>query len=79
MVSWNQALRNIGFSVQAATNIKTEQGITLSDFVDLEESDIGTICQAIRKPGGEIRRRSTTIANPGISVSALAEKQLKLV
>ena len=79
MVTWNQALINIGFSNAAANYIRTDQGIQLEDLLDLEDDDIATICQTVRKPGGEITRSNRCIANPGIAVSALAEKRLKIV
>ena len=53
-ITWNTALQNIGFSVAAATAIITDQGVTLEDMSSLEDGDITIICQAIRKPGGEV-------------------------
>lgn len=51
----------------------------MNDFLDLDEDDVTTICQAICKPGGEITRSNHRIPNPGIPISALSEKRLKLV
>jgi len=79
MTTWIQTLQNIGFSTAAANNIVSEQNIQLEDFVDLKEEDITVICNAIRKPGGDITRSNRRIPNPGASVSALAEKRLKLL
>jgi len=79
MPTWIQTLQNIGFSLDAASHIATGQNIQLEDFVDLDEVDITVICNAVRKPGGEIIRGTRRIPNPGTSVSALAEKRLKLL
>jgi len=78
-MTWIQTLKNIGFSQAAATNIATDQNIQLEDFVDLDESDINSICSSVCKPGGEIRRGARLVPNPGSTVSALAEKHLKLL
>lgn len=78
-VTWTTALQTIGFSLAAANAIITDQGVTLDDMSSLEERDITIICQAIRRPGGEITRGSRRVPNPGTNVNALAEKRLKLV
>jgi len=70
---------NIGFLSNVANYIQTDQGIGLQDFLDLEEYNITTIYQAVRKPGGEITSNKRCVTNPGIPVSALAKKKLKLV
>jgi len=79
MVTWAQALQNIGFTPATATYIRVDHGIQLVYLLDLEDKNIATICQAVRKPGGEITRSNRRVANPGIPVSALAEKRLKLI
>ena len=79
MTTWLQSLQTIGFSLQASNALTTDQGITLQSLLSLTDDDITIVCQAIRKPGGEIRRGARNVPNPGIPVNALAEKRLKLV
>ena len=78
MAIWNLSLRGIGFSIAAASNIVTEQNILFNNLLNLKDKDIEVIYQSIRKIGREIRCRNTRIPNPGIKISALAEKHLKL-
>jgi len=79
MVTWNQALQKIVFTTPAANNITADQGITLSDLLDLEDSDIAVLCQSIRRIGGEITCSNRRIPNPGTPVSTITKKRLKLV
>ena len=44
----------------------------------LEPSDVETLCKTIRHPGGTIQCGNEDVPNPGISVSALAESNLKI-
>lgn len=84
--AFRASLVRIGFSVRAAAyiNADTGQGILFTDLVDLAEEDIATLCSAIRRPGGLINDPNglpgaAQIRNPGIPVSALAERQLKIL
>lgn len=45
----------------------------------MDEDDIATISSSVRKPNGEIAHGSHRVLNPGTTVSALAEKRLKLL
>ena len=63
--------------LEAATEVTAVNGQNLSgvnDFLRLKDKDIETLCRVIRRPGGVNAARN---ANPGISVSALAEANLK--
>ena len=84
--AFRTSLTRIGFSVAAAAYITadTGQGIEFADLVDLADEDISTLCSAIRRPGGLIDdpvagAGAPQIRNPGIPVSALAERRLKIL
>ena len=50
------------------------------DLVDLANEGITTLCSVLRRPGGMINDAvGNAIRNPGIPVSALAERRLKIV
>ena len=74
-----QMFERLGFTTAAANAIIRDQGIdSLEEVRLLESSDIETLCKTIRRPGGTIRRGNQDVPNPGISVSALAESNLKI-
>ena len=80
--AFRTSLTRIGFSVPAAAYIVAPagQGILFEDLVDLANEDITTLCSALRRPGGTILNPANeVIQNPGIPVSALAERRLKIV
>ena len=70
-------LQRMSLSIEAATQVTAIDGQNLSDVNDLlqlEDKDIETLCRVIRRPGGT---NAAGNANPGISVSAMAEANLK--
>jgi hypothetical protein len=72
----------IGRSVPASAHIvlPAGQGILFADLVDLANEDITTLCLALRCPCGMIPGTAgVLIRSPGIPVSALAERRLKIV
>ena len=72
-------LQRMSLSLVAATKVTTVDGQNLSDvnnFLQLEGKDIETLCRVIRRPGGVNRAGN---ANPGISVLAMAETNLKRI
>jgi hypothetical protein len=82
--AFRTGLGRIGFSVAASNCIVSAAGqaIAFEDLVDLAEDDITTLCSALRRPGGTIAGPApgnVEIRNPGIPVSALAERRLKIV
>ena len=85
--AFRSALVRLGFTVPAAAyiNAAAGQGILFPDLVDLADEDISTLCSAIRRPKGLINnpnppaRVAAQIRNPGIPVSALAERRLKVL
>jgi hypothetical protein len=80
--AFRASLVRIGFSIPAAAYIVAPagQGILFTDLVDLADEDISTLCSALRRPGGMIPdANNVLIRNPGIPVSALAERRFKIV
>ena len=70
-------LQRMSLSIEAATQVTAIDGQNLSDVNDLlqlEDKDIETLCRVIRRPGGT---NAAGNANPGISVLAMAEANLK--
>ena len=70
-------LQRMSLSIEAATQVTAIDGQNLSDvnnLLQLEDKDIETLCRVIRRPGGI---NAAGNANPGISVSAMAEANLK--
>lgn len=43
-MTWNDALQTLWFSINAANNVVTTQGITLDDTLFLEDDDITNLC-----------------------------------
>jgi hypothetical protein len=84
--AFRASLVRIGFSIPASAYIVAPdgQGILFTDLVDLADADITTLCSALRRPGGMINdpngaALAPQIRNPGIPVSALAERRLKIM
>jgi hypothetical protein len=82
--AFRASLVRIGFSIPASAYIVSPQGqgILFDDLVDLANEDISTLCSALRRPGGMIpdpQDPAAFIRNPGIPVSALAERRLKII
>jgi hypothetical protein len=80
--AFRASLVRIGFSVPAAAYIVSPngQGVLFADLVDLADEDISTLCSALRRPGGMVNdANNVLIRNPGIPVSALAERRFKIV
>jgi hypothetical protein len=82
--AFRPGLGRIGFTVAAANHIvsATGQAIAFEDLVDLADDDVTTLCSALRRPGGTIigpAPGNVQIRNPGIPVSPLAERRLKIV
>ena len=74
-----QMFERLSFMTAAANAIIQDQGIDSFDEVHLlESSDIETLCKTIHCPGGTIQRGNQDVPNLGISVSALAEFNLKI-
>ena len=76
----------IGLPDDAATQLHTIHGLDLLNaFQSLSNKDIDDIFHTVRKPGGMIEHPDSTravpvpdIANPGVTVPAIAAKRLKL-
>ena len=71
-------------SVRTAINAQGLQGP--DDFTGLTDDDIATICENCRKPGGRIANpdaglagQPATINNPGVQLSFVTEKRLKML
>ena len=74
----------MGFSQAARIYITDVQNMqTLEEFALLEDADVLSLCKVIRRPGGMVPNPNAAvggqIANPGIEVSLIAEKNLKLM
>ena len=69
----------LSFSTTTTKAIIHDQGInSLDEVCILEPCDVETLCKTIRPPSGTIRRGNEDVPNPSISVSALAESNLKI-
>ena len=75
-----QMFIHLGFSQAVATSIVNNHGIvTLTDLLHFEASDIDALCKNIQCPGGTIQGRNNhQVPNPGMSVSTMAQSNLKL-
>jgi hypothetical protein len=85
----NNYLASIGFTEATLREQFNAQGLTSIDEVkELTDDDIKEICKIIRKPGGTIPNPAfgpgmaagipEVLANPGIPISFMQEKRLKL-
>ena len=80
--AFRTSLTRICFSIPAVAYIVAPagQGILFEDLLDLANEDITTLCSALCRPGGMINDAAgNSIRNPGIPVSALAERRLEIV
>ena len=75
-----QMFIHLGFSQAVATSIVNDHGIvTLTDLLRFEASDIDALCKNIQCPGGMIQGcNNHQVPNPGMSVSTMAQSNLKL-
>jgi hypothetical protein len=75
-----QMFIHLGFSQAVATSIVNDHGIvTLTDPLRFEASNIDASCKNIQRPGGTIPGRNNhQVRNPGMSVSTMAQSNLKL-
>ena len=75
-----QMFIHLGFSQAVAMSIVNDHGIvTLTDLLRFEASDIDALCKNIQRPGGTIPGRNNhQVPNPGMSVSTMAQSNLKL-
>jgi hypothetical protein len=76
-----QLFVRMGFTQAAANALTDEQGIAnLDELRLLTDSECSTLCKTLRRPGGTIipAGGGGPVANPGHSVSLVAEKNLKL-
>ena len=96
LVALHAALTHMGFSPAVASFITDTQGMNdLEEFLLKDDEEVGTLCKAIRRPGGQIPNPAfaaagtaaaaaaagipANIANPGYVVSTHAETNLKLM
>ena len=92
LVALCAALTCMGFSPAVASFITDTQGMNnLEEFLLMDADGVGTLCKAIRRPGGQIpnpvfaaagaaaARIPANISNPGYVVSMRAETNLKLM
>ena len=81
--AFRASLVRIGFSSPASVYIVAlaGQGILFEDLVDLlADEDVSTLCSALHRPVSIINDAAgNPIRNPGIPVSTLAERRLKIV
>ena len=76
----------VGLSDDISTQLRTVHGLDLLNaFQSLSDKDIDDICSTTRNPGGMITHPDATRASPladiqnsGVTVSAIADKRLKL-
>ena len=86
----------MGFTAAVATFITDTQGMNdLEEFLLMDDEGVGTLCKAIRRPGGQVPNPAfaaagpaaaaaatgipANISNPGHVVSTRAETNLKLM
>ena len=77
-----QLFVRMGFTQAAANALTDKQGIAnLDELCLLTDAECTTLCKTLRRPGGTIipAGGGDPVANPGHSVSLVAEKNLKLV
>ena len=96
LVTLRAALTRMGFTATVATFITDTQGMNdLEEFRLMDDEGVGTLCKAIRCPGGQIPNPAfaaagppaaaaaagipANISNPGHIVSTRAETNLKLM
>ena len=96
LVALCAALTRMGFSPAVASFITDTQGMNdLEEFLLMDDDGMGTLCKAIRCPGGQIPNPAfaaagtaaaaaaagipANISNPGYVVSTRAETNLKLM
>ena len=96
LVALCAALTRMGFTAAVATFITDTQGMNdLEEFLLMDDEGVGTLCKAIRRPGGQIPNPAfaaagppaaaaaagipANISNPGHVVSTRAETNLKLM
>ena len=77
----HQMFIHLGFSQAVAMSIVNDHGIvTLTDLLCFEASDIDALCKNIQHPSGTIPGcNNHQVLNPGMSVSTMAQSNLKLV
>ena len=75
----HQMYERLSFTAAAANTIIQDQGIdSLQEVCLLEPSDVETLCKTIHHPSGTIQHGNQDVPNPSISISALAESNLKI-
>ena len=75
----HQMFERLSFTTATANTIIHDQGIdSLEEVHLLKPSDVETLCKTIRHRGGTIWCGNQDVPNPSISVSALAESNLKI-
>ena len=75
----HQMFKHLGFMTTAANAVMWNQGLdSLEEVHLLESSNVENLCKTIRHPSGTIWHQNQDVPNPGISVSALAESNLKI-
>ena len=96
LVALRTALTRMGFTAAVATFMTDTQGMNdLEEFLLMDDEGVGTLCKAIRRPGGQIPNPAfaaagppaaaaaagipANISNPGHVVSTQAETNLKLM
>ena len=96
LVALRTALTRMGFSPAVASFITDTQGMNdLDEFLLLDDEGVGTLCKAIRRPGGQVPNPAfaaagtaaaaaaagipANISNPGYVVSTRTETNLKLM
>ena len=76
----------LGFTQRGAVVLTTTQGFdSLQELGYLKDGDVTDLCKALRRPGGTIPDPNAAagadvpqVPNPGVSVSMMAETNLKL-
>ena len=75
----HQMFERLGFTTATANAIIRNQGIdSLEEVCLLKPFDVETLCKTIHHPSSTIRHGNQDVPNPGISVSVLAESNLKI-
>ena len=81
-VTIRQLLVRLGFSLNAAHSLTTDQGLSsLEELRLLTDGEVINLCKALRKPGGMAENPDAPpaqVPNQGFMVSMRAENNLKL-
>ena len=71
LVALCAALTRMGFTATVATFITDTQGMNdLDEFLLMDDEGVGTLCKAIRRPGGQVPNPAFAAAGPAAAAAA---------